>query len=331
MIAIVLERARSLMLYQLAEPAPDDGHLLVSVASVCLSDGDLDAFHHGDGALPRVFGTRGVGRVVEREQAGRIMSMFGSRRGIPAGTLVAFDLDGLEVGALQETVSVPVGRCHRLPDEIPVDRLALVPDLAEMCGVIRSLEPSPHDVVVVYGARASGLLLALVAQAVGLRTILVDPSRARLTRARELGIETTINPISASIPEELDFLTGGRVDTIIDTSGNAEIMPTVRAIARPGTTIVLGEAMDFDISLAEIVADGLTVRAMHPVAADYDLASDLAQQLPLDALVSVHVPARDVPSALPAVVREIGTVLRMVAYFGTERSGATSSLLALPE
>lgn len=352
MVSIVLERARTLREYRLDRPVAAPGEVLIRMESVGLLDHDLDAFFHGRGKLPRVFGSSFVGTVVgdsttvesgapgsESTTAGaggpgaagpgaaaphtsapviipfhRGESRDAAGRRLQPGTRVAVLFEAYEDGGLREYVAVPAGRCYPIPTELPQERTALLPDVAVAAGLVSALRATPGDSLVVYGARAAGLVLAIVAQEAGLVVTVVDPSQARLHQAETLGITRTINPIAASVPEEIEWVSSGRTDFIVDTSGDPEIMPSVMALAHAGTVLGFTVPIDYPVSLRDIIGDGISVQSLVNVPPDFDAATTITEQVDVEQLVSLTVPMVDIPAVVPAIVRERGTFLRLIGY-----------------
>ncbi|MFW5694971.1 MAG: zinc-binding dehydrogenase [Alkalispirochaeta sp.] len=316
MTAIVLERARTLREYRLDTPAVEYGHVLIRVEYACVLDDDLDAFYYGYGKVPRVFGSAMVGTVVAGPKAGRIVPFRGSGAGgaLGAGTRVMGFFDDTQDGALRDYAVVPEDRCHVLPPDIREDRVPLIPDAARAAGIVRRLGIAPGQTLVVLGARATGVVLSLIAQAAGATVVLVDPSRSRLNGAEELGVHHTINPIAASLPEELDWFIGGRVDFVVDTSGDPEFMPAAVASLHRGSVLGLTGPMDYPFNLSEIAETGICIQGLTETEPAGAAAVDLARDLPLERLVSRSVPFVEIPAVVPVVMRERGAFLRLVGY-----------------
>jgi threonine dehydrogenase-like Zn-dependent dehydrogenase len=317
MLSIVLERARTLKEYQLDHPQPDSHEVLLRMEQVCLLDRDLDAFYYGHGKLPRVFGSSMIATVVgeEAESPARIIPFFsGSSGQLKAGTRVIVFFDEFQDGALREYAAVPVAQCFPIEPDTPEAHLSLLPDMAIAAGTISRLNAAPGQTMVVLGARAAGLSLALAAQHAGLSVFLVDPHRPRLTQAEGLGISQTINPIVASLPEELEWLAGGRPDFVIDTSGQQEHMPAAVASLGAGSVLGLTAPVDYPFNLRDVAEGDFSVQSLVSVTPDVQAAAALVPQLPQDALVSLSVPLIEIPAVVPSIIRERGTFLRLIGY-----------------
>jgi len=315
MTAIVLERARTLREYRLDAPAVEYGHTRIRVEYACVLDRDLDAFYHGRGKMPRVFGSALLGTVMGENREERIIPFRPGTGGAPtAGTRVIVYFDDTQDGALREYVVVPEHRCHPLPQTVEEEHVPLLPDAALAAGALERLGITAEQTLVVLGARASGIVLSMVAQAAGVTVVLVDPSRPRLHNAEELGIQHTINPIAASLPEELEWFTGGQVDFVVDTSGDPEFMPAAIASMHRGSVLGLTTPIDYPFNFSEVAEADISVVSLTEVQPNSSAAVELTRGLPLDRLVSRSVPFIEIPAVVPAVMRERGTFLRLVGY-----------------
>jgi NADPH:quinone reductase-like Zn-dependent oxidoreductase len=328
MQSIVLERARTLREYALDTPAPRHDRILVRMDHACVLDRDLDAFHYGRGKMPRVFGSSMVGTVMESADGedgapsaapaaprGRVIPFpISAKSGPPPGTRVMVLFDEEEDGAMRRFVSIDPGRCHVVAPGVPEERLAVLPDVAVAAGILETLGARRGDVLVVLGARAGGVVLALTAARMGIVTIVVDPGRPRLQQAEELGVLHTINPLAASLPEELEWLTGGRVDFIVDTSGDEEFFPAALASLPPGGVLGLTVPIDVPLTLGEIAEAGITVRSLIRVPINAETARQIAETLDLERIISLSVPLGEVPAVVPSILRERGTFLRLTAF-----------------
>ncbi|MGK4578722.1 zinc-dependent alcohol dehydrogenase [Kitasatospora sp. HPMI-4] len=211
------------------------------------------------------------------------------RRGLPAhceakdGREIGVDLDG----TMAEYVVVPDRFVHRLPASMSYRRAALVEPLACVLNNLRAAGPRWDDRILVLGAGPIGALCALVLARRGARVALADRDPVRLELARTL------------LPREVRVRAAdgaGRgapaADTVIDTTGTLPggILST---LAAAGTVVVMGEreAAVAEVPLRSLVTRGVRLVGAGPYRpADFELALDLAADLPLDSLVTHVLP-----------------------------------------
>ncbi|MGE7436346.1 zinc-dependent alcohol dehydrogenase [Kitasatospora sp. NPDC001175] len=211
------------------------------------------------------------------------------RRGLPAhceakdGREIGVDRDG----TMAEYVVLPERFVHRLPASMSYRRAALVEPLACVLNNLAAAGPRPDDRILVIGAGPIGALCALVLARRGARVALTDRDPLRLELAESL------------LPRQVRVLateeTGPGTpapDTVIDTTGT---LPNgvLSTLAAAGTVVVMGER---ETAVAEVPLRYLVTRGIRLVGAgpyrpaDFELALDLAADLPLDSLVTHVLP-----------------------------------------
>ncbi len=145
-----------------------------------------------------------------------------------------------------ERSNVAVRSVVKVPEDMPLELLAPLG-----CGVqtgagavLNVLRPRAGGSFVVFGTGAVGFsaLLAAVSQRVG-TIIAVDVVPARLEFARELGATHTINGAEEDALARILEITGGGVETALDTTGNARVFAQmIDALAVGGHAGALGAA-----------------------------------------------------------------------------------------
>lgn len=108
--------------------------------------------------------------------------------------------------------------------------------------VWRALKVGPGASFAVTGAGAVGLSAVMAAHVAGASTIIaVDVVPARLELARELGATHVINGKETDAVAEIQKITGGGVDYVLDTTGlPALIQQCVEGLRQRGTAAILG-------------------------------------------------------------------------------------------
>ncbi|MEU6238158.1 alcohol dehydrogenase catalytic domain-containing protein [Kitasatospora sp. NPDC047058] len=220
------------------------------------------------------------------------------RRGLPAhcaakeGREVGVDRDGTMAGF----AVVPEHFVHRLPAGVSFRRGALVEPLACVLNNLRAARPRWDDRVLVLGAGPIGALCAMVLASRGARVALAerDPGRAEIARGL---LPPTVR---VQAPEEAARARGPAPDVVVDTTGSAP-GGVLDAVAPGGTVVVMGEreAAVAAVPLRALVTRGIRLVGAGPYRpADFELAVELARDLPLERLVTHVLPLERFTEAL---------------------------------
>ena len=208
------------------------------------------------------------------------------RRGFPAhcqakeGREIGVDCDGTMAGY----VALPERFARPLPDGMSLRRASQVEPLACVLNNLAAASPKPGDHILILGAGPIGTLCAFVLAAQGARVSLAerDPQRADLARS--------ILPARVSV--SAGPTAGPKPDVIIDTVGIL-LEEALERIEDGGTVVVMGEreGVGATIALRSLVTRGLRVVGAGPYSPrDFELALDLAGDLPLEALITHELP-----------------------------------------
>ncbi|MFD4142752.1 MULTISPECIES: zinc-dependent alcohol dehydrogenase family protein [unclassified Streptomyces] len=236
----------------------DAADAIVRVGSVTICGTDL---HIIKGDVPevapgRVLGHEAVGEVVETGSDVRTVrpgdrvlvscisgcgrcrfcreNRYGQCRG-GGGWVLGHLIDGTQA----EYVRVPFAdlSVHPLPSAVGSDDAVLLADIfptAYEVGVLNG-QVQPGDTVVVVGAGPIGLATIATAQLhTPGRIIVVDLAESRLTAARALGADATVN--AAEDPEKLveDLTDGLGADAVVEAVGVPEAFEMCTRMVRPG-------------------------------------------------------------------------------------------------
>ncbi len=152
-------------------------------------------------------------------------------------------------GGLAEYIRVPAQNVQLdvlpLPDDLSFEAATLIEPLACCVRGINRAGIQPGDSVLVLGAGSNGLLLAQLAQQRGAaRVIIADSIPYRLQRAREIGIDHTLNlqdgEREASLLEQLLAVNDGhRADIVLVTPSSISAMELGLGLVGPGGTVLL--------------------------------------------------------------------------------------------
>lgn len=235
-LAVRYTSARTLDTAPAAPSSPGPGEVELAPAYVGICGTDLHIFHGDMDArvqAPAVLGHEMAGRVVrvgpdvEGWQPGDAVTVMPLRWDDTCPACRAghqhicqhLDFIGIDSpGAMQQRWTVPASALIRLPVSLPLDRAALVEPTAVAVHDVGRAEVAEDEKVVVVGGGPVGILIALVARAVGADVRVVELSAHRRLLAEELGL-TAWNPAD-DVPTLVRQWTGDAgADVAFEVSG----------------------------------------------------------------------------------------------------------------
>ncbi|MEA5004086.1 MAG: alcohol dehydrogenase catalytic domain-containing protein [Christensenella sp.] len=152
------------------------------------------------------------------------------------GTLNTYD------GCFAEYMKMPERLTYKLGDDTDLDEAALIePASIAMAGIIKS-GVKFGDMVMVIGTGPIGLTGVGLLKAIGCSVILVGRRDSKLEIGRQMGADYLLNSATQDIAEELKKITvTGRVNTIIESSGNVQMFKDcANYISGGGNVVLLG-------------------------------------------------------------------------------------------
>lgn len=282
--AVLFEVGKRLTIEDVEVEQPHAGEVLIRMAAGGVCHSDLHAMTgHLVAALPAVLGHEGAGVVADVGPG--VTSVKPGDRVIPlwrlscghceycsdgrpalcnAGMQVRmsgrlldgttrFRLGGQEikhfagVSTFSEYSVVPEGAVLKIPDDLPLDRAALL-GCAVITGVgavINCAKVRPGSSVVVFGTGGVGLNAVQGARLAGAAKIIaVDLVDRKLEFARQFGATHTVNAAGGDPVAQVRALTGGRgVDYAFEVIGLPKTMrQAYDCLAKRGTAVVVGVA-----------------------------------------------------------------------------------------
>lgn len=305
-----------------AEPGPGDVRVRVAYCGICGTDvhiyqGKMDSRI----AVPQPIGHEMSGVV---EAVGREVSGFAPGDHVTVRPLVyeddasAWQRPGAHIrpgvrfmgidtpGAFQYSWTVPARTLHKLPQGLPLDAGALAEPLAVACHDVRRGRVAAGEHAVVIGGGPIGMLIALVARAVGAQVLVSEINRHRLALLEQMGLDT-VDPTEADIEQVVKQRTGGvGADVVFEVTGTqagAQTMTKLPGVR--GRIVVVGifgepPAVDlFQFFWSELELLGARVYA----AEDFERAITLAANgtLPLEKLISKKVDLEDLEAAFEEI------------------------------
>ncbi|ALV30995.1 alcohol dehydrogenase catalytic domain-containing protein [Streptomyces sp. CdTB01] len=323
-LAVRYLSARTLDTAPAESPSPGPAQVEIAPAYVGICGTDLHIFH-GDMdarvAVPAVLGHEMSGRVVrvgagvEGWAPGDAVTVMPLRWDDTCPACLAghqhicqhLDFIGIDSpGAMQQRWTVPASTLVRLPGSLALDRAALVEPTAVAVHDVGRAGVRDGERVVVVGGGPVGVLIALVARAVGadVRVVELSPHRRRL--AEELGL-TVWDPGAEDLPELIRQWAGeAGADVAFEVSGAAGGVDTAVEVlgVRGRLCLVAIHPRPREINLHRFFWRELTlVGARLYDRSDFEKAVTLVADgtIPADRLISKVVPLTEAPAAFEAL------------------------------
>ncbi|MCS7105035.1 MAG: zinc-dependent alcohol dehydrogenase family protein [Thermofilaceae archaeon] len=267
MKALVLHGVRDLRLEEVPKPQVNEKEVLLRVGACGICGTDLH-FYRGEWRVktPLIPGHEFSG-VIEEVGPGAEWLERGSRvvaePNITCGHCYYCRMEqrnfycsnikatGVDVdGAFAEYVKVPASNVYEFPDWMSFEEAALIEPLACCLRGLYNVKIEPGDTVAVVGAGPVGLLLIQLAKMWGASQVYaVDLLDTRLSLAKQLGADATINVMEDDADEVVKSLTEGfGVDVAIEAVGSSKaISVAMRLARRGGRVLVFGVAPEDDV------------------------------------------------------------------------------------
>lgn len=153
---------------------------------------------------------------------------------------------------------------HVLPDEVDDAKAALIEPFT--CGyyaVLRNGGTNASETVVVSGGGTIGLVSAAAAIGMGARVIVVDPIPLRREVALRLGADAVVDPSGGDAAGQIDEMTKGGADLVIEAAGHPASLASVFDYARPEgriSMVGINIGQKFPVELGKIQIKDLTVK-----------------------------------------------------------------------
>ena len=255
----------------LSEPKPAPGEALVRVRAVALNHLDIWVRRGWKGLhleMPHIGGSDIAGEIVSVNSESsdwtpgtkvivypgtNSMEDEWTRRGEECVSPGYKIIGEQSKGGMAEYVCVPAKNLFKMPAQLSYEEAAAPLLVATTCWRMLfkqgALTPGQSVLVVGAGGGINSLSIQL-AKAMGAKVIALTSSAEKAQRAQELGAAEIINyKQSSNWPIEVLKLTRGRgVDLVIDNVGQATLAKSIRAVARGGRIVTVGNTTGPEIT-----------------------------------------------------------------------------------
>ncbi len=170
-------------------------------------------------------------------------------------------------------------------NDMPFDMAAMIEPIscciaaAEQCGT------KSGDNVLIIGCGPLGLLHVIVSKDRGSRVIALDVNEERLSKAKEIGADVTLNPDKVNVFEEVRSLTNIGADIVIAAVGSAGAVEKFLPLVRNGGVFNIfggtpkGETINLDprwLHYGEIVLTGTFAASLGHFRSSYEFVRENA-------------------------------------------------------
>jgi (R,R)-butanediol dehydrogenase/meso-butanediol dehydrogenase/diacetyl reductase len=330
---------REIVVRDAAAVGPGPGEVRIAVAYTGICGTDLHIFHGAMDqrvTLPAVIGHEMSGHIAELgpEVAGwavgdpvTVMPLAwcgecpACRRG-HRHICQRLNFIGIDsTGAMQSSWTVPAEILVRLPAGLSLDEAALVEPTAVAVHDVRRGNVAAGEKVVVVGGGPVGLLVALVARAVGAEVLVLELDANRRSMATSFGLRVLDPAAVDPIPAVDEWTHGAGADVAFEVSGSAAgVRTATHALAVRGRLVMVAiHAAPREVDLFRIFWRELTVLGARVYERqDFETAVQLVStgDISVRTLISRVVPIDGVAEAFTAL--EQGQAMKILVDCRTE-------------
>lgn len=255
MKALMVTDVGKFVLEEIEKPRPKKKEVLIKVAYVGVCGSDLPRYFEGGiHQFPQVLGHEFSGSV---DEVGEDVTLCKGDRVIVAPLVPCYDCDQCQMGkpqlctnysfigsrqqgAMAEYVVVPEANCLLIPQNLTLKIAATIEPLTVAIHAIERVRIKSGERALVLGAGTIGLMtiLALKAKGIG-EIVVVDLNENKLTLAKKIGANQTINPSKQCLSEY--FTQSSLADIVCETAGNPVTqVQAVQFANKQGKVILIG-------------------------------------------------------------------------------------------
>lgn len=277
---IVLERPETVIVREVAKPAPRPGDALIRTEQVGICGSDLHAYHgkHPFITLPVTPGHEVVGIV---EELGEGTS------GVAAGDRVVLEpnivcgecihcrsgrynlCDHLTVvgcvgpldGGMADYFIAPAQRFIKVDQRLTLAEATMIEPLATATHAVRVAGGTRGKRVAVLGAGSIGLLTMQAAIAGGAAvTVVTDLNAEKRARAQRLGAEAAFDPRDPEAIDAMRARMGGPAEVVFDCVAMQATIDQAIALAHKGGTIIVEGVPEHDVTVPLAIIQDREIR-----------------------------------------------------------------------
>ncbi|QPC82622.1 alcohol dehydrogenase catalytic domain-containing protein [Phototrophicus methaneseepsis] len=332
----VMTEPGKISFYDVAQPALADHDVLMQTKRIGVCGSDIHVYHgmHPYTSYPVVQGHEvggvvvAVGKAVTKVKEGdkiTFMPQVTCGECYPCQHGMYHICESLKVmgfqtgGAAQEYFAMPEWHVIKLPETMSLDQAAMIEPISVAVHAIARGGDVAGKRVLVLGAGAIGNLTAQVAKASGAQAVMItDISPYKLEKARQCGIDCTVNTAEENLAEAiLQHFGPAKADLILECVGVEPTMTQAVEVARKGTTIVVvgvfGQKPQVDLGLVQDRELSLVGTLMYQQA-DYERALELVAEgkMHLDEMITHRFAFEDYLDAYHAIEDSNGHYLKVM-------------------
>lgn len=245
------------------EPLPHEVLVRVQACGVCLSD-----VHLIDGSLPGPLDvvTPGhepagviekVGDTVAFWQPGQRVLMAAGRTCMTCRHCAAGEPENCESvqimgfsydGAWAEYVVVPAAALVAVPDDIPIERAAILADAVSTpyAALLERAQVRPAESIGIWGVGGLGVHAVKLARLMGAAPIIaLDPLEEARKRALRAGADVALDPAEPGAVLSVREASDGGLDVALDVVGSVAVLRQAETcLARRGRLVMVGMSME---------------------------------------------------------------------------------------
>lgn len=221
-------------------------------------------------------------------------------------------------GGMAEFSNVQAKFVHKLPDEMGFDLGALAEPTAVAYEGIKRSGLIEGQTVAVLGAGPIGLCTAILAKIAGATKVYIsDVSDVRLAKAKEVGIEDTLNPTKENVVEKIHEDLPDGVDISFECAGVQATFDTATQITTTTGVIqvdaLFGKSIDLDIN--DAIMKGHNIHTTLGYANDFPIVINIINnhQEIFQQLITKTIPLDEAIEGIEALQNDKSQVKVMIS------------------